>query len=97
MQFISVEKIEGDRKQYSITQTGVEHLNTQQAQVEYILGRFETRREIQNNQQYIDIHRAMENLKTSLRLKLKNSEINAEEVRLIAEQIDQAAVNIGRL
>ena len=39
----------------------------------------------------------MENLKTSLRLKLKNSEINAEEVRLIAEQIDQAAVNIGRL
>ncbi|MEG2921708.1 MAG: PadR family transcriptional regulator, partial [Acinetobacter sp.] len=62
-----------------------------------ILGRFETRREIQNNQQYIDIHRAMENLKTSLRLKLKNSEINAEEVRLIAEQIDQAAVNIGRL
>ena len=97
MQFISVEKIEGDRKQYSITQTGVEHLNTQQAQVENILGRFETRREIQNNQQYIDIHRAMENLKTSLRLKLKNSEINAEEVRLIAEQIDHAAVNIGRL
>ena len=97
MQFISVEKIEGDRKQYSITQTGVEHLNAQQAQVENILGRFETRREIQNNQQYIDIHRAMENLKTSLRLKLKNSEINAEEVRLIAEQIDQAAVNIGRL
>ena len=97
MQFISAEKIEGDRKQYSITQTGVEHLNAQQAQVENILGRFETRREIQNNQQYIDIHRAMENLKTSLRLKLKNSEINAEEVRLIAERIDQAAVNIGRL
>lgn len=97
MQFISAEKIEGDRKQYSITQTGVEHLNAQQAQVENILGRFETRREIQNNQQYIDIHRAMENLKTSLRLKLKNSETNAEEVRLIAEQIDQAAVNIGRL
>jgi len=39
----------------------------------------------------------MENLKTSLRLKLKNSEISTEEVRLIAEQIDQAAVNIGRL
>lgn len=97
MQFISAEKIEGDRKQYSISQTGVEHLNARQTQVENILARFETRREIQNNQQYIDIHRAMENLKTFLRLKLKNSETSAEEVRLIAEQIDQAAVNIGCL
>ncbi len=39
----------------------------------------------------------MENLKASLRLKIQNSEINPEQVRRIAEQIDQAAVKIGCL
>lgn len=39
----------------------------------------------------------MENLKTSLRLKLKSKDFDAEQVRQVAEKIDQAAVEIGRL
>jgi hypothetical protein len=39
----------------------------------------------------------MENLKTSLRLKLKGKDFDAEQVRQVAEKIDQAAVEIGRL
>lgn len=39
----------------------------------------------------------MENLKTSLRLKLSQDELSIEDVQKIAEQIDQAAANITRL
>lgn len=95
MQFIAAEKIEGDRKQYSITQTGVEYLNAQQAQVENILGRFETRRKIHTQTEYIDIKRAMENLKASLRLKLQ-IELSPDQVRELTEHIDHVAVNTAR-
>ena len=39
----------------------------------------------------------MENLKASLKLKIQYSELSPEQIRAIAEQIDQAAVNIARL
>lgn len=54
-------------------------------------------KKIQNNEQYLDIKRAMENLKASLKLKIQHSALSAEQIRVIAEQIDQAAVNIARL
>ncbi|OTG83760.1 PadR family transcriptional regulator [Acinetobacter sp. ANC 4648] len=96
MQFIFAEKIESDRKQYSITPTGVEHLTANQMQVEAILERFETRRKIHTQTEYLDVKRAMENLKASLRLKLQ-TELSPEQICEIAEQIDQAAVNIARM
>ena len=55
------------------------------------------RREIHSNDQLIEIHRAMENLKTALRLKLNTTELKQEQIYQIAEKIDQAAVAIGRL
>ena len=75
----------------------MKHLEVEQANVEKILSRFDTRKKIQNNEQYLDIKRAMENLKASLKLKIQHSELSAEQIRVIAEQIDQAAVNIARL
>lgn len=96
MQFISAQKTAG-RKQYSIEPEGGRYLETQQVQLQHVLDRFETRREIQNNQQLIDIRRAMENLKTALKLKLKTDSMTAEQVRNIAEKIDHAAIEIGRL
>jgi hypothetical protein len=39
----------------------------------------------------------MENLKTSLRLKIQHSELNEIQIHEIAEQINQAAINITRL
>jgi hypothetical protein len=97
MQFVSIEKPDGERKQYKITVTGINHLKGQKEHLEHILSRLETRREIQNNDQYLDISRAMENLKTSLRLKLKNSALTEETIHQIAKSIDQAAVCISRI
>jgi hypothetical protein len=39
----------------------------------------------------------MENLKISLRLKIQHCELTPEQVREIAEKIDQAAVDIARM
>lgn len=86
-----------ERKRYSITSAGIEHLEAEQTTVEKILCRFNTRKKIQNDEQYVDIKRAMENLKTSLRLKIQHSELTPKQVREIAEKIDQAAVNIARM
>jgi|SRR5690606_25862828 len=97
MQFVDIEKADGDRKQYTITVTGIHHLNDKRKHLGHILDRLETRREIQNNNQYLDIYRAMENLKTALRLKLKNSELTEETIHQIAKNIDQAAVGISRI
>lgn len=97
MSFVSIENTEADRKQYHITQAGIAHLQQQQTITQELLEKLQTRREIHNNDQLLDIHRAMENLKTSLRLKLKNQDFNPEQVRQIAEKIDQAAVEITRL
>jgi DNA-binding PadR family transcriptional regulator len=94
---VHAENTEGDRKQYQITDAGKLHLKEQHAHIKHLLERLETRREIHENDQYLDIHRAMENLKTSLRLKLKGKDFDAEQVRQVAEKIDQAAVEIGRL
>ena len=97
MSFVAVENTGADRKQYHITQTGIEHLQQQQGITQELLEKLQTRREIHNNDQLLDIHRAMENLKTSLRLKLKAQDFSPEQVRKIAEKIDQAAVEITRL
>lgn len=97
MRFVGIEKPDGDRKHYTITDAGINHLNDKREHLEHIFGRLETRREIQNNDQYLDIYRAMENLKTALRLKLKNSALNDETIRQIAKSIDQAAVGISHI
>ena len=96
-QFVQVALDDAERKQYRITALGLKHLEVEHANVEKILSCFDMRKQIQNNEQYLDIKRAMENLKSSLKLKIQHSELSAEQLRVIAEQIDQAAVNIARL
>lgn len=86
-----------ERKQYHITARGQAHLAEHQQTLQKTLTRFSTRQQIQTNEQYVDIKRAMENLKTSLRLKIQHTELNEQQIREIAEKIDQAAVDIARL
>lgn len=95
--FIRAKILADERKQYSITEQGEQHLVIKADQLDNIRNRFETRRKIQNQAEYLDIKRAMENLKTALRLKLEQGEVNPEIIREIATQIDQAAVEITRL
>ncbi|MFI8034310.1 PadR family transcriptional regulator [Acinetobacter sp. ABJ_C3_5] len=89
--------LDAERKQYQITDYGDSYLKEQQDMLLALLQKLRLRREIHNNDQLIDIHRAMENLKTALRLKLNITDLKPEQIHQIAEQIDQAAIAIGRL
>lgn len=97
MGLIATENSEADRKQYHITEAGKLRLQERGDMIKQLLEKLETKREIQSNDKFLDIHRAMENLKTALRLQLGSKELDAEKIRKIAENIDQAAVEIGRL
>lgn len=86
-----------ERKQYQITEFGKAYLTEQQDKLNELLEKLRLRREIHGNDELIEIHRAMENLKTALRLKLNSAGFQQEQIYQIAEKIDQAAVAIGRL
>ena len=86
-----------ERKQYQITEVGEAYLTEQQDKLTELLEKLRLRREIHSNDELIEIHRAMENLKTALRLKLNSIGLQQEQIYQIAEKIDQAAVAIGRL
>jgi len=89
--------LDAERKQYQVTEYGETYLKEQQEMLLALLQKLRLRREIHNNDQLIDIHRAMENLKTALRLKLNVADLKPEQIHQIAEHIDQAAIAIGRL
>ncbi|MCH7337933.1 PadR family transcriptional regulator [Acinetobacter sp. NIPH 2699] len=89
--------LDAERKQYQVTELGEAYLKEQQEMLGVLLEKLRLRREIHNNDQLIDIHRAMENLKTALRLKLNVADLKQEQIYQIAEKIDQAAIAIGRL
>lgn len=95
--YAEVKLSEDERKQYHITAKGLKHLAVHQDEINKVLDRFNTRKQIQNNEHYVDIKRAMENLKTSLRLKIQHTELNLEQIREISGKIDQAAVEIARM
>jgi DNA-binding PadR family transcriptional regulator len=95
MNFITLLDVE--RKQYQITEFGKAYLTEQQDKLTELLEKLRLRREIHSNDELIEIHRAMENLKTALRLKLNSVSLQQEQIYQIAEKIDQAAVAIGRL
>ena len=86
-----------ERKQYQITEFGKAYLAEQQDKLKELLEKLRLRREIHSNDELIEIHRAMENLNTALRLKLNSAGLQQEQIYQIAEKIDQAAVAIGRL
>lgn len=92
-----IQLLDVERKQYQVTEYGEAYLKEQQDMLAALLQKLRLRREIHNNDQLIDIHRAMENLKTALRLKLNIADLQQEQIHQIAEKIDQAAIAIGRL
>ena len=96
-QYTRVEISPDERKQYHITPQGLIHLQDHQSELDKIFERFNTRSQIQNNSEFLDIKRAMENLKVALRLKIQHENLTQAQVRTIAEKIDQAAVEITHL
>lgn len=96
-QYTRVEISKDERKQYHITPQGLMHLQDHQSELDKIFERFNTRNQIQNNSEFLDIKRAMENLKMALRLKIQHENLTQAQVCMIAEKIDQAAVEITYL
>lgn len=96
-QYTSLQITADERKQYHITQKGIEHLAAQHAPLRRALDRFHTRRQIQSDARYEPIKNAMEQLKTALRNNIHGNEINAEHICAIAEKIEHAAVEIARI
>lgn len=89
---------EGSRRQYALTEAGRAHLAEQAEALARIEARLAHTRDQARARRVPDIQRAMENLKTALRLRF-DGETPPDEasVRQIAEAIDRAAVEIGRL
>ncbi len=79
---------EGARKSFTITPAGAEALTASQDAVKTILARIAAS---QPREAGLPVLRAMENLKTSLRLKLGAGPLSAESTRKIAETLDAAA------
>jgi DNA-binding PadR family transcriptional regulator len=85
---------EGSRKSFAITPAGAEVLNENKAAVEAILARIAAS---QPREQALPVIRAMENLKTALRLKLGGRATSAEAARKIADALDAAARHIEEI
>lgn len=89
---------EGGRKQYSLTPEGQSQLTEQRAAVEQLLARLGQVKQRHQARRIPEIQRAMENLKTALRLRLGDSADTPDtaEIQRVADLIDRAAVEIGR-
>ncbi|MDD2877465.1 MAG: PadR family transcriptional regulator [Acidiphilium sp.] len=85
---------EGSRKSFTITEAGRVELAANRAEVEVILARIAA---AQAHEPALPVVRAMENLKTALRLKLATGIAAPEVARRIADAIDQAARTIEDL
>ena len=96
-QYTAVQISTDERKQYHITQKGIEHLAAQQQIVQKVLCRFNTRHHIHNDAEYLEIKDAMESLKVALRENLQHAPLSPEHISQIAQAIQNAALNIHQL
>lgn len=93
----AVEVLDDGRKRYRITAPGERRLADKQAALDELLARLRDGQSAARARQVPDIMRAMENLKTALRLRFAAETPDDAGVRRIADIIDRAAVEIGRL
>ncbi len=87
---------EGGKKLYRATPEGVAYLQANQAVVDTIEARIEAVARQRNILPPPQIVRALENLKTALRLRLAGAPIAAERITAIAAAIDAAAAEAER-
>ena len=88
--------VEGGRKLYTLTQEGLAFLQENQATVDAIQLRIGGRAREQRIEAPPRIIRAVENLKTALRLRLVSDAIDEERAAAIAAAIDAAAAEVER-
>jgi DNA-binding PadR family transcriptional regulator len=87
---------EGARKAYAITPEGVKALEANEAAVSAIFDRVSAFAERSGRDAAPQIVRAMENLRTALRLKLERGRLSDEDITRIAAALDTAAQSVER-
>lgn len=91
-----IEAGEGGRKLYAITDAGRDHLGAQAAAVAAAFARLEETRTDHSGNRAPQIVRAMENLKTALRLRMERRPVSAASLDAIAAVLDAAASGIEK-
>lgn len=93
MGYASIETVENNRKRYHPTDAGNAYLDANRAAADALL----TRRAPQvRGEAPPPVIRAMENLKTALRLRLERDLVDAAAIETIAAAIDEAAKAVER-
>lgn len=87
---------DGGRRQYRITSEGRVQLQSRREHLDALLLRLREGRRHALARRAPEIERAMENLKTALRLRFTDGTPDTEALQRIADAIDRAAVEIGR-
>lgn len=85
---------EGGRKRYSVSDAGREFLDSRRAELDVVRRRMEEATARHRRSETPQIVRAVENLRTALRLKCEGVELTPEEVKIIATALDEAAARI---
>lgn len=92
--YTTVSDTEGGRKLYTITDLGRAHLAENQAVVDMIFARIDRASAAAPGERPPQLVRAIENMKTALRLRLERGPLSAAEIQTIAEALDTAARTI---
>ncbi len=92
--YIAVQETDGARKLYAITPEGKASLDQNKATVDAIFTRMAEINERHGGGPAPQILRAMENLRTALRLRLSQGPLNSEQIAAIARTLDDAANSV---
>lgn len=87
---------EGGKKQYTITEAGQAELQAQKARIDEILGRIRQMGEAYGTRRAPEVVRALHNFKLALKLSF-GRDLSPEQIRKIAEVLDNAAKEIERV
>jgi DNA-binding PadR family transcriptional regulator len=97
MGYARVEPKEGGRKSYAITDEGQAFLKDNQDAAQALLERAGAEDGRGHRGRHVEVMRAMQNLKTALRLRLREGALDQSAIDEVAAAIDEAASKIGKL
>jgi len=96
MGFARMEASEGAKKLYAITTEGEAELAENRAAAEHLTARMTAVRESTSSGRAPQIVRAVENLRTALRLRMERGPLNETQIQAVAAALDAAAQAIER-
>jgi DNA-binding PadR family transcriptional regulator len=94
--YAAVQDSQGSKKLYAITAEGTAFLDANAATVEAIFSRMDQVSAAQGGGPAPQILRAMENLKTALRLRLSRGPLAEDQIRAVAAALDAAALEVEK-